>query len=337
MPQAIGPSKLPTALVFGISGQDGAYLAKFLLDRGYRVVGTSRNSHANTFENLRYLSIFDRIDLRSTNLTDFLDVQQTLEEVSPNEIYNLAGPSSVGLSFNEPFATIENITIGTLNILESLRRLSRNARFYNASSSECFGNVSPEGASECTAFHPTSPYGVAKAAAHWTVANFRESYGLFAVSGILFNHESPVRPERFVTRKIVASACRIKAGLQRVLPLGDLTVQRDWGWAPEYVEIIWRLLQQDEPRDFVVATGRAFSLLQFVEHTFQCLGLDWKEHVESSNELRRPSEIAYSLGDPTRLRLELGWKASYTMPDVVRMMIEAEMARLRMDLASKPT
>ena len=316
---------MKTALICGVSGQDGAYLAKLLLEKGYRVVGTSRDAQVANFANLDRLSITDHVELKSMVLTDFRSTLQTITKAKPDEVYNLAGQSSVALSFQQPVETMDSISVGTLNLLEAVRFLGSEIRVYNASSSECFGDTQAQAASEQTPFHPRSPYAVAKAAAHWAVVNYRDAYGLFAANGILFNHESPLRPERFVTKKIVCSACRIRAGKQSAVKLGNLAIQRDWGWAPEYVEAMWRILQQPKADDFVVATGSAYSLVDFTAAAFGELGLDWHDQVELDNELQRPSDIMCSKGDARKAYAELGWKSSYTMPDVVRMMVEAEL------------
>jgi GDPmannose 4,6-dehydratase len=313
-----------TALISGVSGQDGAYLAKLLLEKGYRVIGTSRDAHASSFSNLHRLSIFNHIELESMILTDFRSTLQTLSKTKPDEVYNLAGQSSVGLSFQQPVEAMESICIGTLNLLESIRFLGSEIRLYNASSSECFGHTGSEAASEETPFRPRSPYAVAKAAAHWAVVNYRQSYDLFAVNGILFNHESPLRAERFVTRKIISAACCIKAGRRRKLRLGNLAIRRDWGWAPEYVDAMWRIMQYSTPEDFVVATGSANSLEDFVTAAFKELDLDWRDHVELDNMLARPSEIMCNWGNAAKAHAQLAWRPIYSMPDVVRMMVRAE-------------
>ena len=317
-----------TALIFGISGQDGAYLAKLLLDKGYRVIGTSRDAQVASFTNLRRLGVLDDLEVTSASLNDFRSVLQVLKRYEPDEVYNLAGQSSVGLSFDQPVETYESIAIGTLNLLESIRFLEIPCRFYNAGSSECFGNTNGVPATEQTPFSPRSPYAVAKAAAHYQVANYRDAYGLFACSGILFNHESPLRPARFVTRKIVQAACRIALGAEERLSLGNIEVQRDWGWAPEYVDAMWRMLQAEEPEDFIVATGRTYSLRDFVAEVFAAVGLDWEEHVVHNPELLRPSEIMVSLADPGKAYRRLGWRARYFMPDVAKMMVAEEMAAI---------
>lgn len=312
------------ALICGVSGQDGAYLASLLLQKGYEVHGTSRDAQISTFGNLAKLGIRDKVSVSSMALTDFRSVLQTLSQAEPDEIYNLAGQSSVGLSFQQPVETLESITIGTLNLLESIRFLGRSIRLYNAGSSECFGDTGDEPADERTPFHPCSPYAVAKAAAHWEVANYRDAYGLYACSGILFNHESPLRPERFVTRKIISAAVRIAAGRQEKLTLGNLDIQRDWGWAPEYVEAMWLMLQQDLAGDFVIATGETHSLREFCQAAFDQLGLDWKQYVDIDRSLYRPSEIMVGRGNPARAKGKLGWQARTMMLDVIDRMIMAE-------------
>lgn len=312
------------ALIFGVSGQDGAYLAELLLEKGYMVFGTSRDAELSGFHNLRVLNIRDQVKAVSVALTDFRSVLQALERTQPEEIYNLAGQSSVGLSFEQPVETFDSIGVGVLNLLEAIRFRGRPVRFYNACSSECFGNIGGGGANEETPFRPRSPYAVAKAAAFWEVSNYREGYGLYAVSGILFNHESPLRPERFVTRKIVSTACRIARGSGEKLQLGDLSVQRDWGWAPEYVEAMWRMLQRDVAEDFVIATGSSHSLEEFAAAVFERLGLDWRAHVVRNENLSRPTDLRRSCGDPVKANRTLGWFARHGMRDVVRMMVDAE-------------
>ena len=255
---------------------------------------------------------------------DFRSVLTTLKKVDPAELYSLAGQTSVGLSFSYPVETFESISLGTLNILECLRLLKHPARFYNAGSSECFGNTT-QPATEETPFRPRSPYAVAKAAAHYAVANYREAYGLFTCTGILFNHESPLRPTRFVTRKIVATAVRIARGSKEKLMLGRMDICRDWGWAPEYVDAMWRMLQQEKPDDYLVATGEEHSLQQFVAETFRQLGLDWKKHVKPDSSLCRPSDIKRSCGNATKARKRLGWKPRVGFEDLIRRLVAAEM------------
>jgi len=317
------------AVIIGVSGQDGAYLAELLLRKGYRVYGTSRDAQASSFKNLRTLGIHGEVEVGSVALNDFRSVLQALNKVRPDEIYNLAGQSSVGLSFEQPVETFESVSIGTLNLLEAIRFIGQPMKLYNACSSECFGNTEGLPATEETPFKPRSPYAVAKAAAFWQVANYREAYGIFACSGLLFNHESPLRPERFVTRKIVATACGIAGDSRGRLVLGNLDIQRDWGWAPEYVEAMWRIIQQDQPRDFVIATGKTFSLRDFLDATFSALGLDWRDHVDSNTHLLRPTDIMISRANPSRARDVLEWEAANSMPDVVKMMVEAELTKPR--------
>ncbi len=309
------------ALICGVSGQDGAYLAQLLLGKGYEVFGTSRDAQMSSFRNLETLGIKGQVQCESMSLNDFRSVIQVLINVEPDEIYNLAGQSSVGLSFQQPVETLESISVGTLNLLEAIRLTGKSIKLYNAGSSECFGDVGARAADENTPFHPRSPYAVAKAAAYWEVANYREAYDLFACSGILFNHESPLRPERFVTKKIVSSVRKI-AESGGVIKLGNMDIKRDWGWAPEYVEAMWLMLQQDEPDDFVIATGETNSLQDFVATAFSCVGLDWQNHVESDPSLFRPTDLAESKGNPQKALEVLDWEAQYKMRDVVKKMMD---------------
>lgn len=311
------------ALICGVGGQDGAYLAQLLLNKGYEVWGTSRDAHISEFRNLKTLGIFAEVKVCSMAPTDFRSVLSALTKSAPDEVYFLSGQSSVGLSFEQPVETLESIAVGTLNMLEAIRFMGGRMRLYHASSSECFGDLGVCSANEATPFHPRSPYAVAKASAHWMVSNYREAYGLFAASGILFNHESPLRPARFVTQKIVDAAVRIANGSPERLSLGRLDVVRDWGWAPEYVDAMWRILQQDKAEDFVIATGAAVSLESFVCETFATIGLDWRQHVDSDRSLYRPSDIAWSQGDPAKAQAQLGWCAETRMPQVVQRMVQA--------------
>lgn len=315
------------ALICGISGQDGAYLAQLLLNKGYTVCGTSRDAQISSFQNLVHLTIRDQVKLESMALNDFRSVLQVLTKIEPDEIYNLAGQTSVGLSFEQPVETLESITTGTLNLLEAIRFLGVPIKLYNAGSSECFGDSGETPADETTPFRPRSPYAVAKAAAFWEVANYREAYGLFACSGILFNHESPLRPERFVTQKIVAAACRIAQGSTEHLYLGNMQIQRDWGWAPEYVEAMYLMLQQQQPDDYVIATGKSSSLEEFVAAAFASVNLDWRNHVVIDNSLLRPTDLAVGRGNPVKAKDKLGWQAKYKMKDVVQMMVEAKLSQ----------
>lgn len=324
-----GPGSQPRALICGVSGQDGTLLAKLLLDKGYRVFGSSRDANVSTFANLTAMGIRDRIELLSIAPSDFRSVLQAIHTVEPHEIYNLSGQSSVSLSFEQPVETMESISLATLNWLEAIRFTDARIKLYNAGSSECFGATGDRPCDEDTPFRPRSPYAAAKAAAHWQVANYREAYKLFACTGILFNHESPLRPGRFVTRKIVAAAARISQGSSERLPLGNLKVWRDWGWAPEYVDAMWRMLQQDVPDDFVIATGRSSSLEQFVRLAFEHVDLCWTDHVDVDQKLMRPTDLEKNTADPGKAKDKLGWQAGVMMEDVVRKMVDAELSRLR--------
>jgi GDPmannose 4,6-dehydratase len=315
------------ALIFGVSGQDGAYLSKLLLDKGYEVHGASRDADVATFGGLKRLGVLDRIRVHSSNLTDYRSVLQTLGDVRPDEIYNLSAQSSVGLSFDQPTETLSSIGNATLNLLEAMRFLGGEMRLYSASTSEMFGDTGGRPADELTAFRPHSPYGVSKAAAHWFVESYRRGYGLYACSGICFNHESPLRNTRFVTQKIVRTAVDIKQGAARRLKLGNISIVRDWGWAPEYVDAMWRMLQQPAPEDFVIATGKPASLKDFTRDAFACLGLDWREHVDIDDTLKRPYELACSVGSAAKADRELKWKAALTMPDIVDRLVEGELER----------
>ncbi len=312
------------ALICGVSGQDGAYLAKLLLTKGYEVFGASRDAQMSSFANLKYLGINERVSKVSLAINDFRSVLQILQQIEPDEIYNLAGQSSVGLSFEQPVETLESISIGVLNLLEAIRFTGRKIKFYNAGSSEAFGDTHGEAANEDTPFIPRSPYAVGKASAYWIVANYREAYGLFASTGILFNHESPLRPTRFVTSKIISTACRIAAGSKETLKLGNISIARDWGWAPEYVDAMWRMLQLDLPEDFVIATGELRQLEEFIDITFSTLHLDWRDHVATDPGLLRPSDILQGYGNPNKARKILGWRAGYRLEDIVKMMVQAE-------------
>lgn len=309
------------ALVCGIGGQDGAYLAQLLLNKGYQVWGTSRDAQISPLANLRALGIREQIKMLSMAPNDFRSVLSALTRSSPDEVYFLAAQSSVGLSFEQPAETLESISSGTLNVLEALRFVDKPIKFYHASSSECFGDLGQQAATEDTSFRPRSPYAVAKASAHWLVANYREAYGLFACNGILFNHESPLRPERFVTQKIVYAANRIANGAKERLSLGRLDIVRDWGWAPEYVDAMWRMMQADKPDDYIIATGESNSLEAFVAETFATLGLDWKQHVDLDPRLFRPTDIAWSQGNPAKAAQQLNWTANIHMREMAAEMV----------------
>jgi GDPmannose 4,6-dehydratase len=311
------------ALIFGVSGQDGSYLAKLLLAKGYQVYGGSRDAESSNFENHRKLGIHDQIKYISVSLNDFRSVLQAIMKVQPDEIYNLAGQTSVALSFQQPVETLESISLGTLNILEAIRFSQLPIKFYNAGSSECFGNVN-FAVNEETPFRPRSPYGVAKATAFWQVANYREAYNLYACTGILFNHESPLRKERFVTRKIISTAYKISTGLNIKLSLGNININRDWGWAEEYVNAMWLMLQQNTSDDFVIATGRTTSLKDFIKITFNLLGLNWEDHVIVDEGLKRPTDISVGLANPEKAKRLLNWEAKIGIEEVIKLMLENE-------------
>jgi GDPmannose 4,6-dehydratase len=309
------------ALIFGVSGQDGTYLSKFLIDKGYEVFGTSRDVENSSFENLKKINI--KIKTYSVAINDYMSVLNVIKSVNPNEIYNLACQSSVSLSFSQPKETIESISIGTLNILEAIRFLDNSIKFYSAGSSECYGNTKNP-INETDSFNPRSPYGVAKAAAFWQVSNYREAYNIFACTGILFNHESPLRKERFVTKKIIKTAYRISRGENIKLELGNIKIKRDWGWAPEYVEAMWLMLQEEKPQDFVIATGKTISLEDFVMLTFEFLNLNWKDHIILNDAYLRPTDILAGYANPLKAKKILGWQAKYKVEDVIKMLIEEE-------------
>jgi GDPmannose 4,6-dehydratase len=314
---------MPRALIFGISGQDGTLLARLLLAKGYEVFGASRDAETQPFANLQRLGIRDRVKRVSVSLLDFRSVLQAISRVRPNEIYNLAGQSSVGLSFDQPVETFDSISVATLNLLEAIRFHDSAIRVYHACSSECFGNT-PQPADENTPMRPRSPYAVAKAAAFWQVANYRDGYGLYCASGILFNHESPLRPERFVVQKSALAARRIAGGSKEMLELGKLSVIRDWGWAPDYVEAMWRMLQQPKADDFVVATGESRSLENVVAEIFNQCGLDWRQHVTHNPALSRPTDLVESRANPSRAAELLDWRAGFRMPEIVRRMLSGD-------------
>jgi GDPmannose 4,6-dehydratase len=312
------------ALICGVSGQDGAYLAQHLLTKGYEVWGTSRDAQVASFALLNRLKVVDQVKKLSMSLTDFRSVLQVISKVLPHEIYNLAGQSSVGLSFDQPVDTFESITLGTINLLESIRFVDPMIRFYSAGSSECFGDTGGEFADETTAFRPTSPYAIAKAAATWQVSLYRKAYGLHAATGILFNHESPLRPYRFVTKKIVSTVCRIANGSKEKLELGNIDIRRDWGWAPEYVDAMWRMLAIDEPNDFVIATGETQSLRDFLRIAFEAVNLDWREHTVIREGLMRPADPNEIKGNPLKAKKCLDWSASVKGAALVRKLIQVE-------------
>jgi GDPmannose 4,6-dehydratase len=322
------------ALICGISGQDGTYLAKLLLDRGYEVWGSSRDAELATFDNLRRLGIYESVQLVSLNLRDVGSVLSLLRRIRPDQIFSLAGQSSVGLSFEQPVETIESIALGALSLLEAIRLSDLDIRLYNAGSTECFGDTGDAVANEKSPLNPCSPYAVAKASAYWTVANYRQAYGMFACTGILSNHDSPLRPRRFVTRKIIHAVASLAIGRDVRLSLGNLHIERDWGWAPEYIEAIAAMLDQPSPADYIIATGTSHTLQQFMEAAFELADKDWRAHVTIDEHLMRPTDILRNKVDPAKAADCLGWKARNRMEQVVSMMLEAEMSNLRQEKVS---
>jgi GDPmannose 4,6-dehydratase len=311
------------ALICGVSGQDGSYLARLLLEKGYSVFGTSRDVQGSSFSNLSQLGIREKVQYISMVPEDFRSVLVALRKSSPDEIYYLAGQSSVGLSFEQPAETIQSITLGTLNMLEGCRMMDKQIKLYHAGSGECFGDTQGKPANEQTPFFPMSPYAVAKSSAYWLVNNYRDAYGLFACTGILFNHESPLRPERFVTQKIIRAVKRIAQGSNEKLKLGRLDIARDWGWAPEYVDAMWRMLQQDQAQDFVIATGTTMTLEEFVQAAFDEVNLHWRDHVIQDPSLFRPTDLAIGRADPSQAAKILHWHATTRGIDVVKKMYQS--------------
>jgi len=313
------------ALITGISGQDGAYLAKYLLEKGYTLIGSSRDAQTCDTSRLERLGIQSDLELVSIAPNDFRSVLKALSTLEPDEIYNLAGQTSVGLSFEQPVECMESIAGGTLNFLEVMRYLGLPSKLFSAGSSECFGDIDVESATESTAFKPRSPYAVAKSTSFWQVANYRQAYGMYCCTGILANHESPLRPSRFVTQKIIQSVRLIKQGVLQELRLGNLDVWRDWGWAPEYVIAAYQMLQQSEPKDYLIASGRTTSLREFVRLAFAAANLESEPYLKTDSDLVRPSDIRYSSMDPTLIRDELGWSAETSMEEIVQRMYEGKL------------
>jgi GDPmannose 4,6-dehydratase len=320
------------ALITGITGQDGSYLAELLLEKEYEVFGMVRRASTETFERIEHL--VDRIRLVQGDLLDPASLLAVVEETQPQEVYNLAAQSFVPTSWNQPVLTAEYTAVGVTRLLEAIRRVDPQIRFYQASSSEMFGKVREVPQNELTPFHPRSPYGVAKAYGHFITVNYRESYDLFAVSGILFNHESPRRGLEFVTRKISDGVARIKLGLESELRLGDLEPRRDWGYAGDYVRAMWSMLQQDEPRDYVVATGEAHSIREFLDLAFARAGLDPGDHVRVDERFLRPAEVDHLVGDASKARAELGWEPEVTLRELVELMVDADVERLARSAAT---
>lgn len=313
------------ALITGITGQDGSYLAEFLLQKGYKVYGTVRRSSHDSFGRIAHIR--DQVELLQADLLDQVSLTEALQVAKPDEVYNLAAQSFVQTSWAQPVLTAEFTATGVTRILESVRSVCPKAKFYQASSSEMFGQVTEVPQTETTRFHPRSPYGVAKAYGHHITVNYRESYGLFTVSGILFNHESPRRGIEFVTRKITDAAARIKLGLAKELRLGNLEAKRDWGFAGDYVKAMWMMLQQKEPKDYLVATGEAHSVREFAQIAFKCVGLNYEDYVTIDQQFMRPAEVDHLLGDPARAKKDLGWKREVLFEEMVEMMVKADLAR----------
>jgi len=316
------------ALIIGITGQDGAYLAQLLLEKGYQVYGGYRRSANTNYESLRYLNIFERVQMLPLELLEISNIIRVLEHCRPDEVYNLGAQSFVGISFEQPLLTSDVTALGTLRVLEAIRTVNPKIRFYQASSSEMFGMATEVPQRETTRFYPRSPYAVSKVFAHHSTVNYRESYGIFGCCGILFNHESPLRGPEFVTRKITRAVAAIRAGKMRLLYLGNLDARRDWGYAPEYVEMMWKMLQQKTPDDYVIATGEAHTVRDFAEAAFGIVGLDWRKHVRVDRSFKRPAEVARLLGDAGKARRKLQWRARTKFKDLVKIMVEADLARI---------
>ncbi len=317
-----------TALITGITGQDGAYLSKFLLEKGYHVCGTYRRASIVNLDRCDCLGIKDSIDLLSMDLTDLGGILRVLERVKPDEVYNLAAQSFVAVSFEQPVTTGKITGLGAVNILEAIRLFNPAIKFYQASSSEMFGKAQAVPQNESTPFYPRSPYAIAKLYAHWMTVNYREAYNIFACSGILFNHESPLRGLEFVTRKITHTVARIKLGLQKELRLGNLDAKRDWGYAPEYVEAMWKMLQQPNPDNYVIATGETHSVSEFVNEAFTQAGLKWQDYVVVDKSFFRPAEVDLLVGDYSKARSSLGWEPKTTFKELVRIMVDADLERV---------
>ncbi len=318
------------ALITGVTGQDGSYLAEFLLENGYEVHGMVRRASTENFERIERLH--DRIVLHQADLLDQLSIVTMVQEVRPHEVYNFAAQSFVPTSWSQPLLTGEFTGLGVTRMLEAIRHVDPTIRFYQASSSEMFGKVREEPQNEETPFWPRSPYGVAKVYGHWITVNYRESYDIFACSGILFNHESPLRGKEFISRKVTDAVARIKLGVQEKLVLGNLDAMRDWGFAGDYIKATWLMLQQDQPDDYVVATGVKHSVRELVELAFQHVGLDWHDHVVSDQKLFRPAEINTLRGDASKARRVLGWEPTVSFTELIRMMVDADMEQVRREL-----
>jgi GDPmannose 4,6-dehydratase len=333
MPKALRPK--PRALITGITGQDGSYLAEFLLAKGYRVFGTVRRNSTESFERIEHIK--NEIELCEMDLLDQMSILSVVRRVKPRELYNLAAQSFVPTSWEQPILTGQFTALGVTRVLEAIRTVGRGIRFYQASSSEMFGKVQQVPQNEKTPFYPRSPYGVAKVYGHFITVNYRESYNLFAVSGILFNHESPRRGKEFVTRKVTDGVARIKLGLQQTLSMGNLDARRDWGYAGDYVRAMWLMLQRPGPKDYVVATGLNHSVRDLLQTAFTHAGLDWKKHVRVDPRFVRPAEVAHLLGDASLARRELKWKPEVSFEQMIRMMVDADLERVKRELQFKST
>lgn len=321
------------ALITGITGQDGSYLAELLLSKGYKVVGVVRRASVARFDRIEHIK--DKIEIVEADLLDECSLVRVIERVEPDEVYNFAAMSFVPSSWEQPILTAEFTAIGVLKLLEAIRIVNPKIKFFQASSSEMFGHAREIPQSESTPFYPRSPYGVAKVFGHWITVNYRESYGMFAVSGIAFNHESPRRGLEFVTRKITSAAARIKVGLQDALYLGNLEAKRDWGFAGDYVKAMWLMMQNSEPKDYVIATGKSHTVREFCEIAFSTLGLDYKKYVRVDPKLLRPAEVDFLIGDSSKIRRELGWQPEVSFEELVKMMVEHDLELAKKELERK--
>jgi GDPmannose 4,6-dehydratase len=326
-------TKKPSALITGITGQDGSYLADFLLEKGYRVFGTVRRNSTENFERIEHLR--DKVELLEVDLLDQMSILTAIKQARPRELYNLAAQSFVPTSWNQPVLTGEFTALGVTKMLEGIREIDRSIRFYQASSSEMFGKVKEVPQTENTPFYPRSPYGVAKVYGHFITVNYRESYNLFAVSGILFNHESPRRGKEFVTRKVTDAVARIKLGLKKELVMGNLDAKRDWGFSGDYVRAMWLMLQQAKPQDYVIATGKTHAVKDLLKVAFEHAGMEWQKFVRVDPKLIRPAEVDLLLGDPSKARRELKWKPEVTFENMIRMMVDSDLARIKSELQVK--
>ncbi len=322
------------AFITGISGQDGAYLAKFLLKKGYKIFGIVRENNQTNYENLKYLGISDEIDFITIDLTNFEELKKILKEIKPDEIYNLAAQSSVAKSFMDPSSTLRFNVISTLNLLEAIRTLDLKSKYYQASSSEMFGKVKNLPVTEDSVLHPVSPYAISKASSHWLAVNYREAYGLFCCCGILFNHESVLRPDYFVTKKIISTAVRIHKGSNEKLHLGNIDVKRDWGYAPEYIKTMWLMLQQEIADEYVIATNEMNSLESFVKLAFKALEMNWQDHTVIDKKLYRPADIPEIFGNPEKAKRQLNWQYTITFEQLIERLVKEEITILEKGIES---